>query len=102
MSSSGIGRAGSATVEVYSPLVDFRHPPGRPLVVGHRGAAAVAPENTLAGLEAAVEAGADVVEFDVDRGLVIRHPGQPRTGLTLDQALDFLAGTAIGIHLDLK
>jgi glycerophosphoryl diester phosphodiesterase len=82
--------------------VDFRHPPGRPLVIGHRGAAAVAPENTLAGLEAAVAAGADMVEFDVDRGLVVRHPGQPPTGLTLDRALDFLAGTAIGIHLDLK
>jgi glycerophosphoryl diester phosphodiesterase len=82
--------------------VDFRHPAGRPLVIGHRGAAAVAPENTLAGLEAAVDAGADAVEFDVDHGLEIRHPGQRPTGLTLERALDFLAGTAIGIHLDLK
>jgi glycerophosphoryl diester phosphodiesterase len=82
--------------------VDFRHPAGRPLVVGHRGAAAVAPENTLAGLEAAVAAGADLVEFDVDRGLVVRHPGQRPTGLTLAGALDFLGGTEIGIHLDLK
>jgi glycerophosphoryl diester phosphodiesterase len=82
--------------------VDFRHPAGRPLVIGHRGAAAVAPENTLAGLEAAVAAGADLVEFDVDFGLVVRHPGAPQTGLTLGHALDFLAGTTIGIHLDLK
>jgi glycerophosphoryl diester phosphodiesterase len=82
--------------------VDFRHPAGRPLVIGHRGAAAVAPENTLAGLEAAVAAGADLVEFDVDRGLMVRHPGRSATGLTLEQALDYLAGTDIGIHLDLK
>ena len=71
-------------------------------MIGHRGAAAVAPENTLAGLQAAVAAGADLVEFDVDRGLVVRHPGQRETGLTLEQALDYLAGTAIGIQLDLK
>lgn len=71
-------------------------------MIGHRGAAAVAPENTLAGLEAAVDAGADLVEFDVDRGLAIGHPGAPPTGLTLARALDFLAGTGIGIQLDLK
>ncbi len=34
-------------------------------IVGHRGAAGLAPENTLAALEAAVRAGADVAEFDV-------------------------------------
>lgn len=36
-----------------------------PRVIGHRGAAAVAPENTLAGLAAAAEAGARWVEIDV-------------------------------------
>lgn len=35
------------------------------LVVGHRGAAALAPENTLPALAAAVAAGARAVEFDV-------------------------------------
>lgn len=34
-------------------------------VVAHRGYSAVAPENTLAALEAALRAGADAVEFDV-------------------------------------
>lgn len=35
------------------------------LVIGHRGAAGLAPENTLAGLRAGYEAGADVLEFDI-------------------------------------
>lgn len=36
-----------------------------PLIIGHRGASAVAPENTIAAFEAAINAGADGVEFDV-------------------------------------
>ena len=36
-----------------------------PLVIAHRGASAVAPENTLAAFAAARDAGADGVEFDV-------------------------------------
>ena len=71
-------------------------------MIGHRGAAAVAPENTLASLQAAVDAGADLVEFDVDRGLVVGHPGRPAGELTLDGALRYLATAAIGVHLDLK
>ena len=37
----------------------------RPLIIGHRGASAHAPENTIAALKMAVDAGADGVEFDV-------------------------------------
>lgn len=37
----------------------------RPLVVGHRGAAAHAPENTLASFERALADGADLLECDV-------------------------------------
>lgn len=37
---------------------------GRTLVIGHRGAGAIAPENTLPSFAAALAAGADLVEFD--------------------------------------
>jgi len=52
--------------------------PGSPLrVIGHRGAAAYAPENTLPSFEHAVEVGADAVEFDLhctaDGQLVVIH-----------------------------
>ena len=36
-----------------------------PLIIGHRGASAVALENSLAAFEAAIGAGADGIEFDV-------------------------------------
>ncbi len=36
-------------------------------VVGHRGARGLAPENTLVALRAAISAGADAAEFDVQR-----------------------------------
>lgn len=36
-----------------------------PLIIGHRGASAVALENTIAAFAAAVAAGADGIEFDV-------------------------------------
>jgi glycerophosphoryl diester phosphodiesterase len=37
----------------------------QPLIIGHRGASAVAPENTIAAFKAAIDAGADGIEFDV-------------------------------------
>ena len=50
---------------------------GTPLVLGHRGAAAQAPENTLPALELALRLGADGVEVDVQRSadgvLVLVH-----------------------------
>jgi len=36
-----------------------------PLIIGHRGASAFAPENTMAAFALAIESGADGVEFDV-------------------------------------
>jgi len=48
-----------------------------PAVVGHRGAAAAAPENTLESLRLAAEQGAAMVEFDVkltaDGTLILMH-----------------------------
>ncbi len=47
------------------------------LIIGHRGAKGLAPENTLAALQAGVDAGADMLECDVrltkDHQLVIIH-----------------------------
>jgi glycerophosphoryl diester phosphodiesterase len=36
-----------------------------PLIIGHRGASAVAPENSMAAFQAAIAAGAAGIEFDV-------------------------------------
>lgn len=40
-------------------------PQTRPRVIGHRGASAHAPENTLGAMQLAIEQGADGIEFDV-------------------------------------
>jgi glycerophosphoryl diester phosphodiesterase len=85
--------------------MDLRRRDGaRPLVIGHRGAAAVAPENTLASLEAAVAAGADLVEFDISPDLTLAHSHRevPDDALPLDAALDYLRAHDVGVHLDLK
>lgn len=46
-------------------------------VIAHRGFSSVAPENTLAAIESAIEIGADMVEFDVtvtaDGEVVVMH-----------------------------
>jgi glycerophosphoryl diester phosphodiesterase len=86
-------------------MVDLlRRPDGRPLVIGHRGARAVAAENTLVSLEAAVAAGADLVEFDISPGLRLAHSPEeaPRDAIDLEHALAYLSGHDIGVHLDVK
>jgi glycerophosphoryl diester phosphodiesterase len=47
------------------PPVAWGRAAGRPLLIAHRGASAVAPENSLAAMRAARAAGADAVEIDV-------------------------------------
>jgi len=49
------------------PIIPAPRLPGRPLILGHRGASAEAPENTLAAFRLALARGADGVELDVWR-----------------------------------
>lgn len=53
--------------------------PATPLILGHRGASALAPENTLAAFSRAISDGADGIEFDVrlsrDHVPVVIHDG---------------------------
>jgi glycerophosphoryl diester phosphodiesterase len=80
---------------------------GRVLRIGHRGAAALAPENSLAAIEAAIDLGVDVVEIDVVRdGKTLRLAHAP-ANLTaaspaLGEALDLVAASSAGLLLDLK
>jgi len=92
-----------------------------PRVLAHRGATAVAPENTLEAFVAASALGADGVELDVHRtadgGLVVHHDAAAR-GLgvlaertqaeiraaspeipTLDEALSACAGMLVNIEV---
>src|SRR5271169_582557 len=75
--------------------------------VGHRGAAALAPENSLAAIEAAASHGVDAVEVDVlrgpDGGLVLAHgPEVPDDAPPLDDALALVARLGIAVQLDVK
>ncbi|MGZ4333905.1 MAG: glycerophosphodiester phosphodiesterase [Gaiellaceae bacterium] len=80
--------------------MNLRRGDGRPLVIGHRGASAHAPENSLEAIAAAVAAGADLVEFDVSPGLVVSHDGGG--GPSLAEVLSYLAVHDIGAHVDVK
>src|SRR5918992_2292030 len=69
------------------------------MVVAHRGASVEEPENTIAAFEAAIDAGADAVEFDVrmtaDGHPVVMHdPDVSRTtdgtGLVCEVTLEEL------------
>jgi glycerophosphoryl diester phosphodiesterase len=79
--------------------------------IGHGGASALAPSNTLASFDAALEVGVDMLEFDVRgwRGeLVLAHTVlHARRGgsVRLNDALAHLAGQRfadIGLNLDVK
>ena len=113
-------------------MIELRRQDGHFARVGHRGASALAPENTLRALELAVELGCDMLEFDVldlvDGTLVLAHSNDLREvshgagrgrvrrrtldGLrrfapdlpTLDEALAFCAERlpGTGLQLDLK
>ena len=73
------------------------------LRIGHRGAAALAPENTLAAIEAAAACGADVVELDVVAGLRVAHSREAAAGApSLDEALACAAALGLAVQLDVK
>ncbi len=88
-------------------MLDLRREGRRPLLIGHRGAAALAPENTLESLRAAVAVGVDAVEFDVverpDGRLVLGHSLREGDGpLLLDDALDWFTAEQAALHVDVK
>ena len=103
----------------------------RLLIIGHRGAAGLRPENTLAGFAYAVELGVDAVELDVqmsgDQHLVVMHDerverttdgtgpvaemalatlrcldaGNGERVPTLEEVLDAIPAR-VGVHVELK
>jgi glycerophosphoryl diester phosphodiesterase len=71
--------------------------------VGHRGAAALAPENSLAAIEAAAACGVDAVELDVLHGLVVAHDPAVGAGAPLlDEALALVAALGLAVQVDVK
>jgi glycerophosphoryl diester phosphodiesterase len=83
--------------------VSVERPP-KPLVVAHRGASIEQPENTIEAFEAAIDAGADAVEFDVrmtaDGHAVVMHdPDVSRTtdgtGLVSEMTLEEIRKLAV-------
>ena len=113
-------------------MISLERRNGLPLRIGHRGAAALAPENTLQSFRAALAAGVDLIEFDLlqlqDGNVVVAHSndlhevshgaasGTVRSWTleklrevcpelpTLDEALAFFAEETrdVGAHVDLK
>jgi glycerophosphoryl diester phosphodiesterase len=111
---------------------ELRRDGQRPLLIGHRGAPALARENTLGSIARALEHPLDAVELDViataDGEIVLGHSyhlnelthgavrgsGRPRSLAelrrvapelpTLDEALEFLTATApaIAVQIDMK
>jgi glycerophosphoryl diester phosphodiesterase len=76
--------------------------PSRPLVIAHRGASAVAPENTLRAFRLAIALGADGVEFDVHlsadgRAVVIHDRRVDRTTNGLGPVSALTAGQLSGM-----
>src|SRR6476646_4681753 len=73
------------------------------LVLAHRGANRLAPENTVPAMALAVERGADGVELDVHRAadgsLVVRHDADAVGGPTLAEVLDVCRGRLVNVEI---
>jgi glycerophosphoryl diester phosphodiesterase len=82
----------------------------RILRIGHRGAPALAPENTIPSLAAALDHGVDLIEIDLverEGSLWLAHSLEQMTPHTppLEDALAFFSASApeeVGLVLDLK
>src|SRR5207248_3070936 len=80
--------------------------------VGHKGADLVAPGNTVASFQAALEAGVDMIEFDLlrlrDGRIVFAHDYEDaarREPLPLDEGIDHRAGASyadVEFDIDMK
>jgi glycerophosphoryl diester phosphodiesterase len=80
---------------------------GQPFVIGHRGAAALERENSLAAIEAAALSGADGVEVDVlrahDGRVVLAHgPEIAPDAPPLADGLALAASLGLFVQLDVK
>ena len=80
---------------------------GDALITAHRGAKAVAPENTMAAFKAAMDAGADFIELDVqrtkDRQVVVLHDADfMRMGGDPRRVADLTAAEVAGIDIGRK
>jgi glycerophosphoryl diester phosphodiesterase len=73
--------------------------PPAPLIIGHRGAAAVAPENTIVSFKRAITDGADGIEFDVrlarDGVAVVIHDSDLRRTALREGAIASLPSTEL-------
>jgi glycerophosphoryl diester phosphodiesterase len=111
-------------------LIELHGGGGRYVRVGHRGAAALEPENTVRSFRRAIELGVDVVELDVldlaDGTLVVAHSDDLREVShgaaagrvrplslaelrqaapelpTFDEALELFRSQEVGLHVDVK
>ena len=80
--------------------------------IGHKGADHIAPGNTIASFDAALEHGVDMIEFDVlpenpdgSGRLVLAHDfraARERSPITLEEGLDHLRAAPVELLVDLK
>ena len=74
-----------------SDFLSIRKNGQRALLIGHRGAPSLAPENTIASFRAALDAGCDAVELDVhqshDGALIVMHDESLQRTASVDRLI---------------
>jgi len=98
--------AGYAQTRVDSIRTCLLDPTGRPLVAAHRGVWTEVRENSIASIEAAIDAGAEIIELDVRKTrkgeLILHHDPvreRPRYATSLEDALLAVKGRAM-VNID--